>query len=88
MSTNPPAGFHPHASGLLVPEAHARRRIVCSYADWKKLDRALDALNQLAMRMQFRCEKADCSPIVKVRDAGGGVTLRCDCADRVFTKAF
>ena len=84
----PVAGFHPHASGLLVPEAHARERIVCTYEDWKKLDRALAMLDRLALRMQFRCERPRCSPIVKVNTPDGGTVLRCDHADRVFTKAF
>ena len=83
-----PAGFHEHASGLIVPEAHARRRVVLTYADWKKLDRALQALLPMHLRMQFRCERDDCSPIQKIRNLDGGVTLRCDCTDRVFSKAF
>lgn len=83
-----PAGFHEHASGLIVPEAHARKRVVVSYEDWKRLDRALNVLNRIGLRMMFKCDAPDCSPIVKLRDAGGGATLRCDCTDRVFTKSF
>lgn len=83
-----PAGFHPHASGLLVPEAHARQRIVVPYEDWKKIDRALAVFNTLELRMQFRCAEPGCSAIVKTSTPDGGTVLRCDHADRVFTKAF
>jgi len=82
-------GFRPHASGLIVPDALSRERIVCTHEDWKRIDRALDVLNRLGIRMQFRCERGDrCSPIVKASTPDGGTVLRCDHADRVFTKAF
>lgn len=83
-----PAGFHEHASGLIVPEAHARKRIVVPEDDWKRIDRALNVLNRLDLRFQFRCELPKCSGIEKVRTPDGGTVLRCDHADRVFTKAF
>lgn len=82
-----PAGFLPHASGLLVPEAQARRRVVVSYDDWKKLDRGLEALNQCGLRFQFRCEHG-CKAVEKIRTLDGGTNLRCDCTDRLFTRAF
>jgi hypothetical protein len=84
------AGFRPQAngSGLYVPDELSRKRIVCTYEDWKKLDRALDVLNRLNLRMKFRCERDGCSAITKITTRDGGTVLQCACSDRVFTKAF
>lgn len=82
-----PAGFQAHASGLLVPEAHARTRRVVTHEQWRAIDKALSVMNQLGLRMQFRCEQG-CPSIAKIAQPDGGTVLRCDCTDRVFTKAF
>ena len=83
-----PAGFHEHASGLIVPEAHARKRIVTTKGDWKKVEQALAILKRVGLRTAFRCENEKCSPVVKSATPDGGTLVRCDCSDRIFTKAF
>lgn len=74
-------------AGLFVPDDLSRTRRVVTHADWRAIDRGLDALNRIDLKFQFRCEHG-CPTIEKSRTPDGGTRLRCDCTDRLFTKAF
>lgn len=85
-----PHGFREHASGLIVPEVHARKRIVLTKAEWKLIDKCFALLAFLGLRLQFTCDHPRCAgqPIEKITQGDGSVVLRCEHADRVFSKAF
>lgn len=83
------AGYASHASGLLVPEAVARRRVVLPRSEWKQIDRAARVLNQHEIATIMRCGREGCpQPILSpVRRHDGSVVLRCGCTDRVLSRA-
>ena len=81
--------FVEHASGLLVPPAHQRRREVWTRDEWKLLDRTAKLLAARHVKLQLACESPDCArePIQRLRDpADGSITLRCRCTDRVLQR--
>lgn len=83
-----PHGFHPHASGLIVPEALARVREVWTPAEFKILQRATKLLASYQVEVYFGCPEPDCKtqPLERVTNGDGGFTLRCAHKDRIFTR--
>lgn len=84
-----PAGFAPHASGLLVPEPVARRREVWPRDEWKQVDRAAKVLNGHAIAVLMKCGIPGCpDPNLEARpNPDGTLALRCGCTERVLTRA-
>lgn len=84
-----PHGFRENASGLLVPEEVSRERQVMSWRDWRDLERVTKMLEQRGVVLQMKCSDPRCqrTPIVRHRTPEGGISFRCEHADRVFTKA-
>lgn len=82
-----PAGFLEHASGLIVPEAHALARRVATKQEWRAYEAALKTYKRLSIRVQMACEK-NCGPIVAKRMPDGSANLQCDCTDRIFQAHF
>lgn len=85
------AGFHPHASGLLVPEEHAREREVWTKDEWRLMDRVFKLLESRGLEVFLGCTHPDCkgkSPIERRRQPDGGYLLRCPHKDRVFQRVF
>ena len=81
-----PAGFHEHASGLIVPDFLAREREVWTRADWKILERATKLVASRGLRMFLQCaETPACreTPLARHREPDGGISLRCAHRDRV-----
>lgn len=81
------SAFSQHASGLLVPDALARRRVVIPKRDWKGADRMFAFFNA---QVAFRCKNTGCAdPAIREieRQADGSRILRCGCTDRVLSRA-
>ncbi len=80
-----PHGYHPTASGLLVPEAHARVREVWTRDEWRILERATKFLSSKDLAIFLGCRASTCreAPLERRRNPDGGLTLRCDHKDRV-----
>jgi len=78
------SGFHPHASGLLVPEDVAREREVWTRDEWKALEKVTKFLQGKGVELFMGCTHHDCKklPIERIRRADGGLTLRCAHKDR------
>lgn len=89
MPTTDP-GFHPHASGLLVPDDLARKRQVWTKDEGRLLDRLAKLLNERGMLLNLACQNPKCAqsrkPLERFRMANGDYVLRCECTDRVFQK--
>lgn len=85
MSDN---GFHPSASGLLIPDSVERPRQVWTNDERRILDRATRLANSRGLALQLAC--VDCGikhPLERVPTAHG-FTLRCNHLDRVFVRGF
>lgn len=82
------SAFAPHASGLIVPQALARRRIAIPREDWKHLDRAVKVFKRLEVAIAFQCKNKDCKDrnVQRLTDHGGAPVLRCGCTDRVMLR--
>ena len=78
-------GFARHASGLLVPADQQRIREIWTHAEWKHLDRAVSMLAKKNVDLFFGCPEPYCrdQPIERLRNADGGLTLRCRHKDRI-----
>ncbi len=84
-------GFLPHASGLIVPESVARKRIVSMKVQHRALNACVSkVLGPLSLRFALGCMEDGCpSPeIVRVPQPDGGIILQCGCTDRVFSGSF
>jgi hypothetical protein len=81
-----PAGFRENLAGLIVPEAVSRRREVWTYAEWRTLERATTLLTSRKVKLLLACHAPHCAPIERIRNADGGLTLRCGCTDRVIMR--
>ena len=82
-------GFAKHeGSGLFVPEELKREREVWTYDEWRILERATKLLDSRGMRLYFGCADARCleTPIERMRNLDGGITLRCAHKDRVVVR--
>lgn len=81
-------GLSQHASGLYVPDALARRRVVIPKEDWRVLDRAIKVFVRLEMRIAFGCKNRACpAPSVeRATQVDGTPLLRCGCTDRVMLR--
>lgn len=78
--------FKQHASGLYVPDAIARRRVVIPRADWRGADRMFRAFGA---QVAFKCSNRQCSdPAVREIDpqADGSRVFRCSCTDRILSR--
>lgn len=85
MASKP--AFGKHASGLYVPEALTRRRVVIPKKDWKGADRMFAFFNA---RIAFKCKNESCEdPVIREveRQADGSRIFRCGCTDRVLSKS-
>lgn len=82
----PERAFGKHASGLYVPDALVRRRVVIRKRDWQGADRMFAFFNaQIAMRCKNRaCE----DPVIREveRQADGSRIFRCSCTDRILSR--
>lgn len=76
-----------HASGLYVPEAVSRRRVVLTYQDWSKIERGMKTLARVDVLTAMKCKVCD-GPIARVLLETGQTSLRCGCTDRVVEHAF
>jgi hypothetical protein len=82
-----PDPFKQHASGLYVPEAHARTREVWTRDEMRLLDKVTALLKSRRVAFQFRCDSPQCDDrtMVRRRDPAGHIVLECGCKDRHFT---
>lgn len=84
-----PHGFRRSTeSGLILPDEISRERMVYSKDDWRVLDRATKLLSSMGITLFLRCDTPACvsSPIERLRRLDGGITFRCQHADRLFMK--
>lgn len=81
-----PAGFRESATGLIVPEAHSRKRELWTRDEWKTIDRATKLLEARGVSVFFGCPHCPGAPMERIRRNDGGLTLQCDCTAREFTK--
>lgn len=91
MRTAMPHGYRRSLqSGLLVPEEISRERQVWTADEGRLLDRAAKLLHRKGINLKMECQREGCqvAPLSKHQTPGGGFILRCEHADRVFTKAF
>ena len=82
-------GFATHeGSGLLVPEELKRQREVWTREDWMILERATKLLMSRGLDLLLRCPEPGCieTPIERMRNLDGGITLRCPHKDRVVVR--
>lgn len=81
----PDETFRRNASGLLVPAEISREREVWTRDEFKLLDRVARFLAGKGVDMFFGCPVDGCkgAPIERIRNADGGLTLRCAHKDRV-----
>ena len=88
MGAHPLGGFATHPSGLLVPEELKRERESWTYQDWKVLERATRLLSSRGLNLWLGCldERCQSTPLERIRNLDGGVTLRCAHKDRVVTR--
>lgn len=77
-------------SGLIVPEEISRAKHTFTWQQWRDLERVTKMLEKSGLTLQFKCNDPRCQrePIVRHRTPEGGISFRCEHADRVFTKAF
>lgn len=82
------SAFAEHASGLIVPQTLARRRIAIPREDWKHLDRAVKVFQRLEVAIAFQCKNKRCSDrnVVRLSQVDGTPLLRCGCTDRVMLR--
>lgn len=81
-----PAGYAPHTSGLLVPEAVARTRVVWTRDEWKLIDRAAKVLRERGVATLMRCNEPGCPQrVLEAVQLPGVLVLQCGCTDRVLT---
>lgn len=82
--------YRPSASGsgLILPEEIARERQVYSKAEWMVLERATKLLARMGISLFLKCDTPACvsAPIERLRRLDGGITFRCQHADREFRK--
>lgn len=81
--------FRQTESGLIVPAELSRDREVWTWDEWKVLERATKLLESRGLRLFLRCDHSrECMahPIERIRNADGGLTMRCHHLDRVFRK--
>lgn len=83
-----PAGYAPHASGLLVPDEFRREREVWTREDLRLIDKATVFLDQHGVEVYLRCSHEGChgAPMERIRNLDGGITYRCHHRDRVVVK--
>lgn len=81
-------GFTEHESGLIVPNALKRRRVVLPKADWKILDRAVKVFVHLGVTVGFQCKNERCEDrnVVRATQVDGTPVMRCGCTDRVLSR--
>ena len=79
-----PDGFHPHASGLLVPEDKAREREVWTRDEWRLMDRIIRLMRARNLAIVLHCHACKGQEIEVVNQPVNGFTWRCDHKDRIF----
>ena len=82
-----PAGFHPTADGLIVPDAVARTKETWTRDEARLVDRVLKLMRGRDLAVVLKCNTARCkgAEVTVHRDEpGDGYTWRCSCTDRVF----
>lgn len=84
-----PHGFRQNALGLLVPEEVSRERQVMTWQEWRDLEKVTKQLAARGVILQLKCSDPRCqrTPIERHRTLEGGISFRCEHADRVYTKA-
>lgn len=77
-------------SGLILPEELSRATQVWTKDEWRRLERLTIMLDGHGIDMAMRCRNSACKdkPLEPMRLPDGGFRLRCQCTDRVMTKAF
>lgn len=85
MPSAAPAGFRENVTGLLVPEELSREREVWTRDEWRTLERAMKLLERRQIHVFMRCNRPACqkTPMERLRNPDGGITLRCQHRDRV-----
>lgn len=80
--------FREHASGLIVPAELSREREVWSKDEYRTLERATRLLTSRGVSLFMGCDDPKCknTPIERLRNPDGGITLRCFHKDRVVVK--
>jgi hypothetical protein len=84
-----PHGFKEHASGLMVPEAHARRREVWTKHDRRAYEQTIAFLKARGVSLMLKCGNPSCDDpklVASVNNAGHTV-LQCGCTARELTTA-
>lgn len=83
-------GFATHASGLLVPEEFKREREVWTRDEGRLLDRFIKLAEARGLAVFLGCPESGCekTPVERIRNLDGGITLRCQHKDRVFQRTF
>lgn len=81
-------GYRARASGLLVPDEISRAREVWTPDEKRLLDRATKLLESRGVELFMGCGETQCkgTPIERLSNADGGMTLRCAHKDRVFPR--
>lgn len=84
-----PRGFaRSTASGLILPEAHARERQVWTKDEAKLLERATRLIESRGIEFFLRCRHSEChnEPMTRVLAPDGGLILRCAHMDRILSR--
>lgn len=82
-----PEGFHPSASGLVVPEDLARDREVWTRDEWRLVDRVLKLMRSRNLAVVLHCNDQRCKGAeITVLPAGAGFRWQCDHKTRVFNR--
>lgn len=86
MVTDTPAGYRPHASGLIVPEEHSRARKVLTKDDGRLLERCTKMLAREGIKLFLGCVEPGCkhAPMERKRLRNGDFVLECAHATFVF----
>ena len=81
-------GYARHASGLLVPEELKRAREVWTRDEVKTVMRALTILDRRGIANFMGCAHPGCerTPIERIRNLDGSITMRCNHLDRVLSR--
>jgi hypothetical protein len=88
LTADAPRGFRRAGSSLLiVPASLERHRQVWTRDEFKSIDRTIKLLNSRGVKVTMTCKGAECHGDIERVD-GDDPILRCDCTDRVFTRAF
>ena len=85
------AGFHRNpVTGLLLPEAVSRAREVWTKHEWKFHERVVRFYREKAIAVFLQCTHPSCvgTPMVRLRQPGGDITLTCEHKERALTRAF